>query len=343
MNPGHITCFVVFLVGSLGWPEGAHAQHVEPTSVAKVEFRWTVDPTAAECISASALISEVNARLGRTVFVPDDGDYRLNGRAHREGAEIVVEFDLVTRSGAPRGRRVLRSIRRCDRLDDTIAVVIVLLVDLAREELAREEIAIVVPVEVASEPDIASAPADASILPTNGPSPFAIQLSLGAEGSIDRVPGPALAAIGAAEVGLRNEWWAIRLEAVFTPEVASTEMERGGLYFAFQGGLGICGDASALPSLSIGVCSGMRAGAIHGVGVGFERTLEGWLPYVAGLVGGRTRVFPGGPLFFEIALGFEIPFITDAFAVRTGTSSYRLFAPAPIVPTLSISIGLADR
>ena len=105
----------------------------------------TLDVNRAEgaesCLEATALQTAVERRLERSVFVPP-GRSAVGVKLHferRADRTFVAEVELLDRHGTPLGRRELKTrAAHCSALDDSLALVVALLVDSpeAREQAA---------------------------------------------------------------------------------------------------------------------------------------------------------------------------------------------------------------
>lgn len=112
-------------------PAAAPAQHAPPPLTAYLDYERGAG--AQGCVAPGALREGVEQRLGRDVFVDRDAaDMTVQIRAAREGQRFKVRIELVDRDGVTRGRRRLDTrARHCSALDDSLALVVALAVDIA--------------------------------------------------------------------------------------------------------------------------------------------------------------------------------------------------------------------
>src|SRR5258706_8149963 len=88
------------------------------------------DEGTGECAEGAALAVSVERRLKRRVFVPRDGELRVKVSFARAGATFRALVELRSSDGALRGNRELTtSAAHCSALDDSLALVVALLVD----------------------------------------------------------------------------------------------------------------------------------------------------------------------------------------------------------------------
>lgn len=92
--------------------------------------------SAPQCIPARALEDRVEAQLGRVVFVANpDVLVTLRMQAERDVLSLVIALTLP--DGTPLGLRTLRTTGTdCRALDDELALVLALLIDLPEQEIA---------------------------------------------------------------------------------------------------------------------------------------------------------------------------------------------------------------
>lgn len=302
---------------------------------AATSFRWTLGAGAERCMDERALIRAVEARLGRVAFA-EDAQLVIDGRIEaRPGGGFRAEIVLHDGESVV-GRRVLETARsQCRSLDDSLAVMVALLV-----EVGREVVHVVVPtVEHDDEPlGSQSEPReDASPRPT-GEAP-GVGMGLGALGTIDAIPGIAGFFHGAFE--LRWLPLTLRLEAGFAPDSSFAVADERTVRFSMGwGGLSGCLDAVVLDLLGLGGCAGLRAGAIFGSGLGFHVDEQGTMPWVALTVAGRARLFVfEDVLAFELSLGVDVPLFRDHFVVQVSGEHVRSVHTPPVVaPYLGISV-----
>jgi hypothetical protein len=316
-----------------------HAPHLFAQRPA-ASFRWSIGRGAERCVSEGELVRAVEARLGRDAFA-DDAQLVIEGRIEARDAG-GFRAEIVLRNGdSVVGRRMLETPRtRCRTIDDSLTVMIALLVEVGREEVHMQ----LPPSELEVE-ELESLPSEPLVeeeVSSGDPSPTAfvptVAMALGALGTIDVVPGPSVLFHWAFELG-----WApfsLRLEGAYGPESSTAIGDGRAVRFSLGwGGISGCLDWAVLDILRIGGCAGVRGGAILGNGVGFHTDGHGTMPWAAITVAVRARLLTLGPVGFESSLGLDVPLFRDRFVVQRGSEPAKPVHEPPVVaPYLGISI-----
>jgi hypothetical protein len=314
-----------------------------------VAFSWSRETGAEECADEDELRASVERRLERAVF-DDAAPLHIDGRIARLGRRFRVEIALRA-SGAVIGRRVLESDRaRCRALDDSLAVMIALLVEVGEESV---ELALPVasddpaappseePADVARHPIEPRGAAPASLERAEGSARWlGFAMSLGVIGALDALPGVAFAPLAALE--LVHAPVSIRLEGAYAPETDHElgSARRARLSLAWAGILGCLGER-VLAWLALGGCAGLRGGALIGAGAGFDTSASGLLPWLAASASGRARAVVAGPFGVELAIGLDVPLLRDRFVAGAPDGSIRhVHGPPPVAPFLALSLVL---
>jgi hypothetical protein len=291
---------------------------------ALVHLDYQRERSAPSCVSAPQLARDVEARLGRRVFVaPADAELTARVRARRVTQRFVVELELFERDGRSLGRRELSTrAAHCSALDDSLALVLALAADMPRQPpLPESAPAAAVPTASPASP----APPTPSLgsplsIPATTHAPrlgLRFRPSLGPALALGLVPGLA----PGLEVGLTlraNEFWPVVLHgAGFLEQDQASSVPAKGAKFAAQTLLlGVCPYMGALGAFEASMCAVQCLGRVQARGVGFdeEQRDTGWSLHVgAGL--GLSREF--GPLFVAASGALLVPvvrrryFITD--------------------------------
>lgn len=313
----------------MAFPGSARAD----ASSALAELVWERGIGASECLDAADLTARVEARLQREVFVEEGADLRVVGRIEARPAggflvRLVLELD-----GAEIGTREITSDRsECHRLDESLAVVLALFVDVSRDDIA---------LALPNEPSQAAVDAPSASPRTEGDS--------GWEGGA-RIE----ASVGAGT--LPDAAWGLRLLAWLRPRgPLSIEVDAGHTLDSSRSlgastparvtasvrwlGAAGCLDASLIEWLELGGCVRAELGTIAARGSGFDRPSAGEIPWIAGVVGTRLRARVAGPLEVTIGVELVIPFVRDHFVaeVEAGT---RVIAHAPDPVGIRAGIGI---
>lgn len=273
---------------------------------------------AAGCVSEVQLARDVEARLGREVFVaPGQAELTARVRAQRLERGFVVQIELFDEAGGSLGRRELSTrAAHCSSLDDSLALVLALAADMSRQ-----------PAPGPAPPPVPAGPA-----PHATPSPPAAPLSLGTPLAIpETTHAPRLGvrlrpSLGAAlvvglvpsiapglELGLElragHFWPALLRGAGFAEQRQASSVPSKSATFAAQTlMLGVCPWTGALGRFEASMCAMQCLGRIRAQGEGFdqEQRDDGWALHVgAGL--GVTRSF--GPLFVGASATLLVPVV----------------------------------
>lgn len=329
-----VSLFVVFGVLSIG--AGVRAQE-RATSL-----MWTRGAGAERCIDEGALQRVVEMRVGRSVF-SEDAALLVRGSIARESGRFQVELELVYQ-GQRIGLRTLESERaRCRTLDDSLAVIVALLV-----ESSDAMIADAAPIPVAHAMPIAERHAivelhvpedpvvDAEAEPETA-TPIAMSIGLGGWGTVDTLPSPSLGPAGFIELSFAP--WSIRVEGAYLPDqsAALSDSRAALLGFAWCA-LAVGYDAWITSYLNIGGFVHGRAGILTGTGLGFEDPARGSIPWLALGAGGRTRVRIVGPLAVELDLGFDVSLLRQRFVVESGGETLVVHSLPAIAPFAALHV-----
>jgi hypothetical protein len=314
-----------------------------------VRLDWQRAPGAEECVSAEALQQAVANRLGRSPFVAESSHVTVKGRVAPQERGWIAELELVSERGVRIGTRTIQTeADHCSALDESLPLVLALMIDIPQEEVRRAEEAL--------EPKPAPAPEPRPVVKRAPPrtTPIAVPK----ESFAPREPWRfQAAAIGTASLGLLPEvgfgagvtigvepptFWLTELDAtVWLPADTEDEGEGGGQFSLLSVGLYLCPlSLDALP-LRVDLCAGQRVGRLVADGFDFDRNREQVrLIYTLGL---RSRAWLSlaGPFLLGFGLGIEAPLARDKF-FYTGSSGERaeLFRMAPVAGTAELGLGI---
>jgi hypothetical protein len=288
---------------------------------ALVHLDYRRDPRAASCVSAPQLVRDVEARLGRRVFVaPADAELTARVRARRVARRFVVELELFDRDRRSLGRRELSTHgAHCSALDDSLALVLALAADMPRQPPLPEgpAAAPAATAPAATAPAAGPAPAAASLgsaisIPATTHAPrlgVRVRPSLGAAAALGLAPGLA----PGLELGFAlraNQFWPVVVHgAGFLQQDRGSSVPAKGATFALQTLLlGVCPWTEGLGAFEASACALQCLGRVRARGVGFdeEQRDDGWSLHIgAGL--GLSRAF--GPLFVGASGALLVPVV----------------------------------
>ena len=309
---------------------GAHAQDEAPVTAA---IEWHREAGAEECMDATAIRREVDRRLGRRAVAP------------RERADLVVDGTLSAGADGFRARLVLQrpdgralGVRElstkadhCSALDESLALVVALMVDVPRSEIP---------------------PAPATPPPVARPRGVVIP----AETFAPRRPWHfGASALGAFTLGLEPKgvfgarallWLEPPAFARFEVEAstyasARADAERSGAGTDFRAstlGLFVCPLAFGGARL----CAGQVVAQVDAEGFGFDQSYQ--QARLAAAVGVRARyqVSLLGPLVLSAGLGADGYVFRDRFFyTRSDGVEAELFRASPVVGSAELGFGLS--
>ncbi|MEM7604407.1 MAG: hypothetical protein AAF411_03550 [Myxococcota bacterium] len=315
-----------------------HFSAIAAAQFATAHLQWEDD--SPECPPASALMNGVETALARTVFTrAEEADLIVNGRFAREDDERVARFEVNRRDGERVGDREVRSARGCAALAEPLSLVLALVLDVPRAEVAAEE----VQEPLAPEPERASeAPAPPSSTPIRLPAlersrPIWGEIDLGAGISAGMTPNPSAAFALAG--GVRIGWASIRASA-FVTHRSTVRADDGGadLVLAGAGGAACLGRAKRW---SFDGCLEAHWRRAYGRGFGFNVARRTRGDYLLVGVGARWDVALVGPLrVFAYPRLLVATRRVRAVVVEPGGSE-QLFRASPVA--LELLAGLTVR
>jgi hypothetical protein len=242
---------------------------------------------------------------------------------------VEVELLLTTPDGTRLGVRTLRTrAATCRALDEELALVVALLIDLPEEDIA---LLIPPPEPAAPLPPDPSEPAPAS------PPPSAVRPGVwaGATGTLDALPGLAGALRVGAEIAPVAELPIEVGVAFFLPSSAARD-GGGASFWAWSIRVGACLEAH-VDVLALGGCAGVDVGAIEASGFGLDVALHPTQPWADVSIAARVAVRLG-PVELRVQPGVLVPFFRDAFAYFDGRAVVLLHQAASVVPALDLIV-----
>lgn len=302
---------------------------------------------AESCIDAARLTKSVEARLRRTVF------------ARSGSAPLALAVDLVRREqawvatvrisdelGALGQRELSTEAPHCSALDDSLSLVVALLVDTPPARLPAETpqpgAPPVTPDKQKAEP---AKPATPLVLPPDTVAPreplrfSALATGTAALGLLPGLaPGVGLAAALSIPRGPR-----IRLggELYFERE-ARLEDGGGAKLSALRAGLELCGLSFGSRSLAFEICGGQHIGQLAVDGMDFDQNLEQRRLIVSLDAGPDLRLPLTQDFNLVVAARAEVPLTRDRFLARLadGTSAL-IYQQAPVGLVMKVGVEVA--
>jgi hypothetical protein len=278
-----------------------------------VELRVRRELGAESCVSAPELTSAVETRLGRRVFTAtSDADLKASVRALRAGRRFVLELSLENPRGQRIGvRRLETQARNCSALDDSVALVLALAVDLRRNDPR------LVPVparEPTPEPSLATPLA----IPADTPlkrATLELQPRLGGVVAVGLLPRAALGLDLSLGVSFAR-FWPVELGVTLW---RSERLGRSqGVDFSLQSyRLAVCPFEAPLGRVGVRFCveQDMRRSDARGFGFDRDQPGGGWVPALGGRVGATVDV---GSLFLGATGSLLVPFVQRRYFYDDG-------------------------
>lgn len=337
-----LTCSLALLAG-----RPAHGEEPPP----RVALDVVRGAGTESCIEGSALERAVEERLARPVFGGDA--LRVNLRFERHDRELVAEIDLLDRRGNSLGRRELKTTaRHCSALDDSLALVVALLVDSpeAREQAAAAAAPAPPASSTAPSPTSTATPArepprvSVTIPPEVLAAREPYRVLVGASFAALVGPLPGVAFGPELLLALRPPHFIeLRLRPSFFParEVTAPAPDRGGRLSLMQVALDLCPLEHETSQLRFSGCVGQSVGWVHGEGFGYlHNETTGSLVYSLGM-GVSARMALAGPLGVDLSLGAAVPLEHDTYVSQTASGvTTEVFRSAPVTGMLAAGLSL---
>jgi hypothetical protein len=291
-------------------------------------------PNTEQCMRGAALEGAVEERLARRVFVPpEQADLRVQIRYEKTGNAWRADLTLHNRADELLGRRELNTdAPHCSALDASVALVVALLVDVAREQ--------VVPAEVPPEPEVQPTPLQ---LPQDEYAPREPwHFEPAALGAIALGLLPNVAVGVTLRLGIEPPFfWLTELEAGLWRSSPARIDSAGSDFTLVSVGLFICPVVLKVAPAEVAFCAGQHIGRVEVESFGFEQNFEH--VRMAYSLGGRVQGgLPLGQHWRALAgLGAEAVLSRDQFYF-TGPDDSRgeLFRMAPAILTIEAGLGV---
>ncbi|MGC4064022.1 MAG: hypothetical protein QM784_05165 [Polyangiaceae bacterium] len=290
------------------------------------------------CMSAQSMATAVEQRLKRSVFVERSGaDLLVEIRIVESADHVDVDIALSSGTGVSLGHRSLTSPKGdCNKLNDSLSLVLALMVDLNREEVqhrtteASDELqkSVAVDANTNSNPKVAQSTTTTTTSSAPPHQPERWVLSLGGNSVLGSVPGLGFAlrgAIGRHHSRLSEELGA----AVVSPTTRNDGANSKAEFAQYLLDANLCAAPFLLSSVVLRACGGLEFGVTRAEGFGYLRERTALLPNMAPLVRADSTWWPTPRFGLRLGLGAKAAFFRDAFfVVREDGSEHELFRPA---------------
>jgi hypothetical protein len=302
---------------------------------ARVTLEWTNED--ASCMDASTLAATVERTLGRAAF-HGDAPVRATilGSARSVAGGYSAEISLVAADGTKLSERSVTTDGDCQRLDESIAVVISLMIDSLEEQAGP----LVVPTRPPRAPAILPTP-ETTAPAAAAPHPSATT-ALGFGGGVSSGVLPTIAPFVAMRAEVEpTAFMPIALTVrAYTPSDARVG-GAGGEFYALSGELALCPTAKAGRLVRLGVCVGAGAGAVHGSPLDLLGGHSSDAPIVFALAAPSAALRAAGPLWLRIEVGLSVLLLQESWGFLGGNGDYvQVYHPGIIAPFASLGAEL---
>jgi hypothetical protein len=338
---------LVFLAGLLVTTSWTGLLHAAAHPRARLDVRR--EAGAEGCVDARRLTKSVEVRLRRRVFVAADGDLTLQVVLSRQGEAWRALITLADAAGALGRREITTLAAHCSALDDSLGLVVALLVDTPpqRPRAEQAERAEVPPAHEAAaspspSPTESSQQATSLSLPedTLAPrEPWQFALRASGLGVLGAAPGVAAGmSAGIAAKPPRGPWLRLLGEVVL-PKSRTTAAGAGAELAAQRLGLDVCAPVWGARAIRLDGCVGQRLGRLSVQGLGFDYNLKTTRAYF-GLDAGLDATVPLARYLSLLAgVRLELPLTRDTFTGRAESSgNVEIFRAAPLFALANLGV-----
>ena len=318
---------------------------------AGVELNLERGPGTERCIDAPALERNVETRLQRSVFLNETEPFiRIFLRlSHVNERTWSAELRLVSDDGKSLGERTLvTKAAHCSALDDSLALVVALLVDAP---LGEREAELAASERSASTPRASDAETNASGMPTTlelpastvAPrEPWQWRATGGASLALGLLPG---AGVG-VELGVRARPARGPELSVFAQGYARREASSGdgaGAHFdALFVGFEICPLETEVARIRFAACVGQNLGRLHVAAFGYDQNSSATRLLYNVLARGRVSIPLLGPLSAQLSARSEVPLSRPLFYYGARENIERdVFQPSAILAVIETGLSVA--
>ena len=347
-----LPCVLVLALAVLGAPRSVLAQAPEATSATAsltASLAWARADGAEDCIAAPQLAKDIEARVGREVFVsPAVAEVTVEGSvaalpAPKKG--FRASFRVLDKTGAVLGSRQVESHEAsCRSLDERAALIASILIDDAERVRHAESPPQRPPPP--SPPVVSQAPKPAAAPEPKKPQPpksepgwaFGVDVGLGMTSGLQ--PGAGLG-VAATFVVRPPRFGAFFFGAGLFPETR-TSTARGAEVGADAqyGTIGVCPLVGSGGRLEGMLCAGMLLGALRAQGTGFDESYGDRVATVAALLEARGAFRIVGPLALSVGLGAHVGLVRAEVTYREANESKVAFSTAPAGILADVGLGL---
>lgn len=314
-------------------------------STQTVELRWRADdPT---CIDRETLIRTVEATLGRTAFaVAADGSAIIEGTVGAgPSGGFHAKITLRSASGEILSEReVNTSAGKCDRIDESIAIVVALMVDGLEDKPAPLEVPEAVPrpptPPTPSKPAPKSTPKPAPRIPSEESRvPLYFEAEIGSSLALGLLPRSSVGGYLRGELGFGDAWSIAGAAHGF---LSSRTQDPGATaaVHAWTFDVSACHGPVRTRSMRLVACALLGAGFAEASPSGTNRVDSLRLPLDYGGISFEASFRISGPLWLHVRPSLWTLLQSPQFVTHTVDGRiHTIFQPWPVVPAMSVGIG----
>ncbi len=290
-----------------------------------------------ECSSEGSLAAAVEQRLARRLFVPKaEADLLVAVSFGQTSREWFADIDLFAAHGRHLGhRRITSATQACAGLDDSLALVVALMVDLTKEDVAaRATPTLPLPPTRTTEVRVPAQPEESNA--------WSAVLTIGASATLGQLPKLGLGLWLATELRSKISW-SLELAMQALPPVTIDDGALGQATFSYYGTeMGACWFGSRRATSELQLCAGPQVGIERAVGIGYASNRNAQVTSFGSFLKAQSTWWPAPRFGLRLGLGATAPLVRDQFyATRADGSQNPLFKPAMIVPFLNVGLCLA--
>jgi hypothetical protein len=322
------------------------SQAVAAAPVRHVALTWSQDDPA--CIGEADLTSAVERTLGRSVFHSDAPPFaKVTGAVGKAAlAGFEARIALWDKDGRKLAERTLTTPGECARLDESVAVVVTLMIDGVEEVPTTLQIAAAPPragekalttLQIAAAPPRPGVPLAVPPPPDLRPAPIVLTFGVGAGLSSSLLPGVA------ASFGVRGELAArgfvpVALTLRVHPASSTMVAGAGGRFSAWTAELAACPGWSSR-RVRIGGCAGLEGGALAGTYINLAEGESHVRPLLLATLVPFAAVRLGGPFWARLSAGAWFPLLRERWGYLDARGAFEeVFRPAPVVPAATLTL-----
>jgi hypothetical protein len=301
-------------------------------------YIWTADTAGSDCSTELQLKAAVSRQLHREVFEQlANADLIARIVFAQTAGGWSAEVHLTTTSGQDLGqRRISSHAAQCSALNDSLALVVALMVDLTRSEVAARAAAF----SPAPAADVHGRTSQSQRAENQSNNRRAV---VTLRGILEDGQLPRLGWGGSLSTEIM---WSSRLSTELSVSALTAHALEDGVaaearFSLYRMELGFCLAAADRTFGSLHICAGPEVGLMRALGSGYLANRTTASPLINPFVKAMSAWWLTSNLGLQFGLGMAVPLIRDRYyAVRADGSEALLFKPAIVVPFLHIGVAL---